>query len=135
MKRIVVLLLAALMLLSACAKPAAQTEPAAEPTEAPKPVEAVPTEAPAPTDEPLPETRSFTDSVGRTVEIPYTLDKVAISGPLAQIVLFALCPDKLVGIANAWDKSAEKFFDANITTFRRLDSCTAARASLILRRF
>ena len=111
MKRIVVLLLAALMLLSACAKPAAQTEPAAEPTEAPKPVEAVPTEAPAPTEEPIPETRSFTDSVGRTVEIPYTLDKVAISGPLAQIVLFALCPDKLVGIANEWDKSAEKFFD------------------------
>ena len=58
------------------------------------------------------ETRSFTDSVGRTVEIPATLDKVAVSGPLSQIVLFALCPDKLVGIANKWDETAKQFFDA-----------------------
>ena len=59
-----------------------------------------------------PATRTFTDSVGRTVELPATLDKVAVSGPLAQIVLFALCPDRLVGIANKWDKTAEQFFDA-----------------------
>ena len=58
------------------------------------------------------EKRSFTDSVGRTVELPVTIDKVAVSGPLAQIVLFALCPDRLVGIANKWDKTAEQYFDA-----------------------
>ena len=78
------------------------------PTEAPKPTEA-PTAEPAPTEEPLPETFVFTDSVGREVELPYTIDMVAISGPLAQIVLFALCPDKLVGIASKWDKTAEKY--------------------------
>ncbi len=61
---------------------------------------------------PDPATRTFTDSVGRTVEVPYTLDKVAVSGPLAQIVLFALCPDRLLGIASPWDKAAEPFFDA-----------------------
>ncbi len=55
------------------------------------------------------EKRSFTDSVGRTVELPVTIDKVAVSGPLAQIVLFALCPDKLAGIASAWDKTAEQY--------------------------
>ena len=58
-----------------------------------------------------PQTRVFTDSVGRTVEIPYSIDKVAVSGPLAQIVLFALCPDRLAGIADKWDKTAEQFFD------------------------
>ena len=54
-------------------------------------------------------TRSFTDSVGRTVEVPNEITKVAISGPLAQIVVFALCPDRLVGIAQKWDKTAERF--------------------------
>ena len=85
MKRILILLLAALMLLStACAA-----------AKAPQ----------------APETRTFTDSVGRTVAVPCTIDKVAVSGPLAQIVLFALCPDKLAGIANPWDRTAEQFFD------------------------
>ena len=30
---------------------------------------------------------------------------------MAQIVLFALCPDLLVGIANEWDDSAAQFLD------------------------
>lgn len=81
MKRILACLLVCCMLLFACAK----------------------TEAPAP------ETRAFTDSVGRTVEVPANIERVAISGPLAQIVVFALCPDKLVGIAQKWDKSAERY--------------------------
>ena len=85
MKRIATLLLALLMVLSVCATAVADTEPA---------------------------TRAFTDSVGRTVEVPYALEKVAVSGPLAQIVLFALCPDRLVGIANKWDETAAQYFDA-----------------------
>ena len=85
MKRILTLLLAALMLLStACAA-----------AKAPQ----------------TPQTRTFNDSVGRTVEVPYAIHKVAVSGPLAQIVLFALCPDKLAGIASKWDETAEQFFD------------------------
>jgi len=51
----------------------------------------------------------FTDSVGRVVELPADITKIAISGPLAQIVLFALCPDKLVGIASKWDATAEQY--------------------------
>lgn len=82
MKRIVTLLLAALMVLALCPVALADAEPA---------------------------TRTFTDSVGRTVELPAAIDKVAVSGPLAQIVLFALCPDKLVGIASKWDATAEHY--------------------------
>ena len=41
-----------------------------------------------------------------------TIDKVAVSGPLAQIVLFALCPDRLVGIASKWDATAEQYLKA-----------------------
>lgn len=54
-------------------------------------------------------TRVFTDSVGREVEVPAQIDKVALSGPMAQIVLFALCPDKLVGVSNAWSTEAEQY--------------------------
>ena len=56
-------------------------------------------------------TRVFTDSCGREVTVPANVEKVAVSGPLAQIVVFAMAPDKLVGIANAWDESAAQFLD------------------------
>ena len=57
------------------------------------------------------ETRVFTDSTGRQITVPARIDKVAVSGPLAQIVVFALCPDKLLGVANEWDESAQQFLD------------------------
>ena len=122
MRRITILILALLMALStACAAKSQSAAPAdtakaaevLQPADAPKATDTPKaTEAPEPTEEPLPETRQFTDSAGRTVEIPYSLDKVAVSGSLAQIVLFALCPDRLAGIASKWDKTAEQFFDA-----------------------
>lgn len=66
---------------------------------------------PAEDDNTVAETRVFTDSAGREITVPTQIDKVAVSGPLAQIVLFALCPDKLVGVANEWDASAQQFLD------------------------
>ena len=60
-------------------------------------------------EEPVSGTFTFTDSVGRTVELPTNIERVAISGPLAQIVVFALCPEKLVGIAQKWSPVAEKY--------------------------
>ena len=57
------------------------------------------------------ESRTFTDSLGREVSLPAQIDKVALSGPLAQIVLFPLCPDKLVGLSSAWSEGAEEYLD------------------------
>lgn len=114
MKRIIALLLAALLLLSLCACTHTIEPTDVTPTDPsvsdPTPSADDPTDIPT---EPQPETREFTDSLGRTVTLPTKLDKVAISGPLAQIFCFALCPDKLVGIATAWDKTAEAFFDTS----------------------
>ena len=98
-----------MLLSTACAAAKAPEAPA--PTEAPKAAEAPESAAAAPAQTAPPTTRTFTDSVGRTVAVPCTIDKVAVSGPLAQIVLFALCPDKLAGIASKWDETAEQFFD------------------------
>ena len=102
MKKPLSLLLALTLVLSlcACGGGAADT---------PAPTQSAPTRTESAA--PAAETRTFTDSVGRTVTLPARIDKVAVTGPLAQIVLFALCPDKLVGIANAWDVSAEAYLD------------------------
>ena len=54
----------------------------------------------------------FTDSLGREVEIPKSIDKVAPSGGLAQIVLFSIAPDKLVGLSSEWTKDAEGYIDS-----------------------
>lgn len=106
MKTILALLLALSLLLSlgACAQPAEEPADTADAA----PVSEAPEEAPAAAE---PETVTFTDSVGREVEVPAEITKVAVSGPMAQIVLFALCPDRLVGIANEWDPSAEEYLD------------------------
>lgn len=58
-----------------------------------------------------PTTVIFTDSVGRQVEVPAEINRIAVSGPLAQIVLFALAPDKLVGIATEWTDEAKQYLD------------------------
>ncbi len=56
--------------------------------------------------------RVFTDSCGREVTVPADIQRIAVSGPLAQMVVFAIAPDKMVGVANAWDESAKSYFDA-----------------------
>ena len=105
MKKLLSLLLALALVLSLAA--CAANDPA--PTEVPS-TSSQPSESTEPSsDTPEPETKVFTDSLGREVEVPYHITKVAVSGPLAQIVLFALCPDKLVGIASDWDKTAEEY--------------------------
>ena len=64
-------------------------------------------ENPAPTPDPEPTARTFTDSLGREVTLPANLSKIAISGPLAQIVVFAIAPEMMVGIANDWAEEAK----------------------------
>ena len=108
MKKALLLMLALMLAVSAFACAGQGTQVAA--TEAPAATE-VPavTEAPEATEQAAATTASFTDSAGRMVEVPANITKVAVSGPLAQIVLFALCPDRLVGIASAWDATAEQY--------------------------
>lgn len=111
MKRFAALLLALIMMMSLAAcqnAPVQSAEPTQAPAETAAPT-AEPTTEPTAEPEPVSETREFTDSVGRTVTVPNEVTKVAVSGPLTQIVLFALCPDKLVGISGAWSKEAEQY--------------------------
>lgn len=57
-------------------------------------------------------TRTFTDSLGREVTVDQEITKIAVTGPLGQIVVFAIAPDMFVGVPNAWDAAAEPYLDA-----------------------
>lgn len=54
----------------------------------------------------------FVDSLGREVEVPKTITRYAVTGPLAQIVTFALAPDEMAAIASDWSVEAEKYLDS-----------------------
>lgn len=43
------------------------------------------------------EARPFTDSAGRTVEIPDKIGRVMVAGPPASVLIYVLAPEKLVG--------------------------------------
>lgn len=58
---------------------------------------------------PAEDKRVFVDSCGREVSVDKEITKVAVSGPLAQIVVFALAPEKMVGLASEWDSMAEEY--------------------------
>ena len=96
MKKLLALLLAAVMVFSLAACGAETPAPAA--TEAPAVTEApAETETPAdPTEESAAETVSFTDSTGRAVELPANITKIAPSGPVATMILAAFAPEELV---------------------------------------
>lgn len=60
--------------------------------------------------------RVFTDDCGREIEIPEKVTAIVPSGPLSQIILYAIAPEMFVGLASDWNDSAkgiipDKFFD------------------------
>ncbi len=66
------------------------------------------------------------------MEVPANITKVAISGPLAQIVIFSLAPEKLVGIAVPWNKGAEEFFDTDLYNLPLLGQLYGSKGELNL---
>ncbi len=54
-------------------------------------------------------TRIFTDSVGREVELDAEITRIAATGPLAQIALYAIAPDLMVGWTSDWSEASEKY--------------------------
>ena len=54
-------------------------------------------------------TVEFTDSLGRTVEVPANIERVAVSGALSQQIMFTFAPDLLVGLCDEMS-DAEKTY-------------------------
>lgn len=78
------------------------------------------------------ETRTFTDSCGRSVEVPAQIAKVAVSGTMAQMLVFALAPDTLAGVAGKWDESAQDYLDAKYYTLPVLGHLYGGKGELSL---
>lgn len=56
------------------------------------------------------ETREFTDDLGRTVELPAQIDRIAPSGSTANQVLLTMTPDKMVGLATDPSEAELKYY-------------------------
>ena len=60
-------------------------------------------------------TVEYTDDAGRVVNIPEGISAFVPTGPIAQIILFALAPDMFMGSASKWDGAegviAQKYLD------------------------
>lgn len=55
------------------------------------------------------DTYIFTDDVGREVELPYEISRIAPSGSFAQIVLMAIAPDMFVGVPSSYEEYARGY--------------------------
>lgn len=52
---------------------------------------------------------AFTDSAGRTVELPKNIERIVSTGPLAQLVLLSIAPEKFVGLSAKLDDASRPF--------------------------
>jgi len=111
-KKTTLLILAAALLIAI----AAGCSPAQKPENTtPQQQGTTPAQQPGNTTAQQPENNSesyvFTDSAGRDVTLPRNIESVAPTGPLSQIVLFALCPDKLAGLASWFGDDQSEYLD------------------------
>lgn len=54
-------------------------------------------------------TVEFTDSLGRTVEVPANIERVAVSGAISQQVMFTFAPDLLVGLCDEMNDAEKNY--------------------------
>lgn len=96
--------------LTACGQTATQN-PTAEPETKSQEVSTQPAEKAEATKTADGEMVEFTDSTGRVVKLPKKIERVASAGPLANIAIYAINPDTLVGWSSAPAKSTEGYID------------------------
>ena len=51
----------------------------------------------------------FTDDAGRAVSVPISVERFSPSGPLSQIMLFAIAPERFTNLASAWTSAAAPY--------------------------
>ncbi len=55
--------------------------------------------------------RVFVDSLGREVMVDQEITRIAVTGALGQITVFAIAGDLFVGLPNAWDEDEKAYLD------------------------
>ena len=73
---------------------------------------------------------SFTDSLGRTVELPETLERIVPSGNLAQLVLYSIAPERIVGWSSRLSGSAVEYFVQDVVNLPVFGTFYGKKANL-----
>jgi iron complex transport system substrate-binding protein len=59
-------------------------------------------------------TKIFVDSLGREIDVPLNIERVAPSGNLSQQIIYSLVPDKMVGWGTRPTKEMQKYFKLDV---------------------
>lgn len=76
------------------------------------------------------ETREFTDSAGRTVEVPAVIDRIAPSGHTANQVLLTMAPDKMVGLSQELSEDQQKYLGVDTSDLPVFGAIFGAKGDL-----
>lgn len=76
--------------------------------------------------------RTYTDDCGRTVNIPAEISRIAVSGPLAQITLYSLCPEKFAGRSTPFAADAEKYISPDFLALPELGQLYGGKGTMEL---
>lgn len=76
-------------------------------------------------------TREFTDDCGRTVTLPGEITHIAVSGPLTQMYILPLCPEKLVGLART-DAAEQAFLPQQLAELPQLGQLYGGKGTMDL---
>jgi iron complex transport system substrate-binding protein len=72
----------------------------------------------------------FTDSVGRRVALPTDVQRVSPSGPIAQLILATLCPEKMISLASGLSASQASYLGEELAGLPVLGRFYGASADL-----
>lgn len=73
----------------------------------------------------------FKDSLGRKVNLPKKITRVAPSGSLSHFILYTLCPDKLVSSGKGFSKKADGFIPNKYMKLPRTGSLYGRKATIL----
>lgn len=82
------------------------------------------------TTEDINQTRVFIDSAGRELIIPKKIDRVAVTGALAQLYVGALAKDKLVAISREWEEGAKDYVSEDLVNLPVLGNLYGSKGEL-----
>ena len=90
------------------------------------------TESAAPYSNSNVETTVFTDSCGREVTIPKHITRVAPSGSTAQMIMYAIADDLLVGLSSTPSTDQMKYFPENMISLPTFGQFYGSKANMNL---
>lgn len=75
-------------------------------------------------------TRTFTDSAGREVELPATIERIAPSGHTANQVLLTMAPEKMVGLSQDLTEDQARYFDVDVASMPVFGAAFGAKGDI-----